>query len=255
MWFTIFLALVIVAAIAARFIGQVKPLAEVHDAAAAIVRTPVPTQNPHLAQAFRMPAYGRVPPNIDELMGRATPDRQEEVLAAVFVTRANYRAGYLIATTRYVRWIGTRPIRSAASHSWGSLRRRRFTRHSPIIRMLCPAISTGDAVYYIRGYQKGREFIELLKVLDEAFIWEEGQNQRPATDESSRPGDETAGRRPLDRGRADPQAAVRPNRAHGQTDTQPLGSPRVCVEESCDLNGRSTQKLRCPACGEFTQLA
>jgi hypothetical protein len=44
MWFTIFLAIVIVAAIAARFIGQVKPLAEVHGAAAAIVRTPVPTQ-------------------------------------------------------------------------------------------------------------------------------------------------------------------------------------------------------------------
>ena len=53
---------------------------------------------------------------------------------------------------------------------------------------------------------------------------------------------------PLVSGRAEP--AVMSHRV-GST---PLGSPRVCVQLSCDLKDQPTHKLRCAHCDEFTQL-
>jgi hypothetical protein len=42
--------------------------------------------------------------------------------------------------------------------------------------------------------------------------------------------------------------------ANTVAETRPLGSPRICAEQSCDLAGQPTEKLRCSACGKFTQL-
>jgi hypothetical protein len=99
-----------------------------------------------------------------------------------------------------------------------------------------------------------------VEILDEGAVEISGYGRRPVPPSTIVPWhriwEVTAIPMPLaDRRSTASAASVLPVGAHSVVDAQPLGSPRICVEQSCDLTGQRTEKLRCPSCDNFTQFA
>src|SRR5438093_5484242 len=81
------------------------------------VLEPFDTPNPWLQKLFNMPSYGRVPTAAIGLLREVSPDVDERLLAAVKCEHGRMRRGYLLATTKWLRWIRTFPGRS--EDMWG----------------------------------------------------------------------------------------------------------------------------------------
>lgn len=70
------------------------------------------TPNPWESKITSSPHYGKIPPNISELMKRVSADPDEKVISSIWVMNGLLSMGYLVLTTSYIRWIKVFPTQS-----------------------------------------------------------------------------------------------------------------------------------------------
>jgi hypothetical protein len=127
---------------------------------------PFETPNPWLQKLFSMADYGKVPVAAVGLLREVTPDLEERLLAAMKCEHGRLRRGYLLATTKCLRWIRTFPSR--ADDSWGYDYKLEYKGISLTKAVLI--LGTGDQFQTYRT--RGKPFVGMYNVIQEAMAWE-----------------------------------------------------------------------------------
>jgi hypothetical protein len=127
---------------------------------------PFETLNPWLQRLFNMPSYGKVPAEALGLLREVSPDPDERLLAAVKCEHGRMRRGYLLATTKCVRWIRTFPGRG--EDAWGY--EYKLDYEGLGITKAVLVLGTGDLFQTYRA--RAKPFAEMYKVIQEAMAWE-----------------------------------------------------------------------------------
>jgi hypothetical protein len=142
------------------------PEQDEEDAERESVLEPFETPNPWLQKLFSMPNYGAVPTVAIGLLREVSPDRGERLLAGVKCEHGRMRRGYLLATTKCLRWIRTFPGR--AEDSWGydyKLDNKGISLTKAVL-----ILGTGDQFQTYRT--RAKPFAAMYKVIQEAMAWE-----------------------------------------------------------------------------------
>jgi hypothetical protein len=127
---------------------------------------PFETPNPWLQKLFAMPSYGTVPAVAVGLLREVSPDRDERLLAAVKCEHGRMRRGYLLATTKSLRWIRTFPSRG--EDTWGYEYKLDYKGMGITKAVL--VLGTGDQFQTYRT--RGKPFAMMYNVIVEAMAWE-----------------------------------------------------------------------------------
>lgn len=127
---------------------------------------PFDTPNPWLQKLFGMADYGKAPTVAIGLLSEVSPDRDERLLAAVKCEHGRLRRGYLLATTKALRWIRTFPSR--AQDSWGYDYKLDYKGISITKAVLI--LGTGDQFQTYRT--RAKPFAAMYNVIQEAMAWE-----------------------------------------------------------------------------------
>jgi hypothetical protein len=140
--------------------------ADTYDTELESVVEPFDTPNPWLQRLFNMPDYGKVPAETIGLLREVSPDADERLLAAVKCEHGRMRRGYLLATTKCVRWIRTFPGRGEDSWGYGY----KLDYKGLGITKAVLVLGTGDLFQTYRA--RAKPFAEMYKVIQEAMAWE-----------------------------------------------------------------------------------
>lgn len=130
------------------------------------VLAPFDTENPWLQKVFSLPAYGRVSAQAVELLREISPDLSERIVATLPTRHGRWRRGYLIATTRCLRYIQVLPTRNDD-----------FWDYSYKLEVrggigLGGVIETVDGHLFQTRYGKARKFRDLYAAMQHATAWE-----------------------------------------------------------------------------------
>jgi Short C-terminal domain len=126
------------------------------------------TPNPWLQKLFNMPHYGTVPAVALGLLREVSPDHEERLLAAVKCEHGRLRRGYLLATTKCLRWVRTFPNRG--DDTWGYEYKLDYKGISVIKAVLI--LGTGDQFQTYKA--RAKPFAAMYNVILEANAWEAG---------------------------------------------------------------------------------
>jgi hypothetical protein len=149
---------------------------EIEEAEQESVLEPFETPNPWLQKLFEMPAYGTVPSVALGLLREVSPDHDEVLLAAIKVQHGRVRRGYLLATTNWLRWIGTFPTRQDDLWSYDyKLEYRGLSLAKAVI-----ILASGDQFQTWRV--RGKPFVEMYNVIQQARVWNTANMDQIAVD-------------------------------------------------------------------------
>jgi hypothetical protein len=129
---------------------------------------PFETANPWLRRVFSLPAYGKTPAGAVQALRRVSPDPDEHVVAGLRASHSRSRRGYLIATTKLLRWVQTFPTASDDFWDYG-------------LKIEVPAsgileLGSGD-LFQVR-WGTAKRFRELHAAMQQAVAWE-AENTTP----------------------------------------------------------------------------
>jgi hypothetical protein len=124
------------------------------------------TPNPWLQKLFSMPTYGTVPATAIGLLREVSPDRDERLLAAIKTQHGRMRRGYLLATTKWLRWIGTFPTRQ--DDLWAYDYKLEY-KGASLTKAVITSVS-GDQFQTWRT--RGKPFVEMYNVIQQAMAWD-----------------------------------------------------------------------------------
>lgn len=124
------------------------------------------TPNPWLQKLFSMPNYGQVPTMAVGLLREVSPDPDERLLAAVKCEHGRMRRGYLLATTKWLRWIRTFPSRAedAWEYNW------KLDYQGLSLTKAVLILGTGDQFQTYRA--RAKPFAAMYTVIQQAMAWE-----------------------------------------------------------------------------------
>jgi len=140
--------------------------AELEEVEQESVVEPFETPNPWLQKLFAMADYGKVPTAALALLREATPDPDERLLAAVKCEHGRMRRGYLLATSKGLRWIKTFP--GKGQDSWGYEYKLDYKGISLTKAVLI--LGSGDQFQTFRT--RAKPFAAMYGVIQEAMAWE-----------------------------------------------------------------------------------
>jgi hypothetical protein len=130
------------------------------------VLAPFETENPFLREVFARKDYGQVPARAADLLLLNSPDPDEHLLAAMRTKHGGYRRGYLLITTKCLRWVQTFPYRD--SDHW-PLEYSLEIQGGPLQGgLIYPA---GGRQFQIR-WGKAKAFGEIYRLVQQAEEWE-----------------------------------------------------------------------------------
>ena len=125
------------------------------------------TSNPWLRKLFGLPEFGRAPGIALGLLRSASPDPEERLLGAIKCGHGITSRGYLIATTHFLRWIQTLPIRDDD-----------FWSYENALQVSGNVITTSDGMNFQVGFgnlglgSHARKFAALYRAIQQAKAWE-----------------------------------------------------------------------------------
>lgn len=129
---------------------------------------PHATENPWLGKLFAMPGYGDIPPKAIEALRSVSPDPGERLVAAIECQNGPMRIGWLLATTKMLRWVRRLPTR--AEDMWGYDRKVAASSMGPGgILHVC------DLNFQCKGMFSGKaakRFVEAHNAMQQALAWE-----------------------------------------------------------------------------------
>lgn len=137
---------------------------------------PFETENPWLQKLFSMPSYGRVPTEAIALLRELTPDPDEQLLAAVKCEHGRMRRGYLLATTKALRWVRTFPNR--AEDSWGY----NYKLDYKGLGLTKAVLILGDVEQFQTYKTRAKPFAAMYGVIQEAMAWGEAHAHETVMD-------------------------------------------------------------------------
>jgi tetratricopeptide (TPR) repeat protein len=132
------------------------------------VLEPFETPNPWLQKLFAMPAYGRVPVIAVSLLREVSPDSDERLLAAIKVMHGRLRSGYLLATTKWLRWIGTFPMRQDDFWSY----EYKVEYEGMGLGLTRGVIILASGHQFQTWSSRGKRFVQMYSVIQQAMSWE-----------------------------------------------------------------------------------
>jgi len=139
------------------------------------------TPNPWLQKLFSMPGYGTVPTVAIGLLREVSPDRDERLLAAVKSEHGRMRRGYLLATTKWLRWIRTFPGR--ADDQWGYDYKLEYKGIS--ITKAVIILGSGDQFQTYRT--RAKPFVQMVNVIQQAMMWDAAHTDQTVVEALSTP--------------------------------------------------------------------
>lgn len=152
------------------------PEQEQEEAEQESVLAPFETPNPWLQKLFSMPAYGTVPTAAIGLLREVSPDPDESLLAAVKTEHGRFRRGYLLATTKWLRWIRTFPTREHDMWDYGNkVEYKGMTLTKALLRL-----SSGDQFQTWRT--RAKPFAQMYGVIQQAMMWEAAHAKQMAAE-------------------------------------------------------------------------
>jgi Short C-terminal domain len=156
---------------------------EADDAEQESMLEPFETSNPWLQKLFAMPSYGRVPVTAINLLREVSPDEEERLLTAMKVHHGALRSGYLLATTKYLRWIQTFPTRQ--EDVWGYDHKLEYKGIGLGLTRGVIILASGDQFQTWRA--RGKPFAQMYSIILQAVVWEASNADQTVVAAISRP--------------------------------------------------------------------
>jgi tetratricopeptide (TPR) repeat protein len=132
------------------------------------VLEPFETPNPWLQKLFAMSTYGRVPTTATSLLREVSPDSEERLLAAIKVMHGQLRSGYLLATTKWLRWIGTFPTRQ--DDLWSYEYKLEYKGMGLGLTRGVIILASGDQ--FQTWSVRGKRFMQMYSIIQQAMAWQ-----------------------------------------------------------------------------------
>lgn len=140
------------------------------------VLEPFETPNPFLQKLFTMPNYGAVPVVSLGLLREVSPDLDERLLAAIKSEHGRMRRGYLLATTKWLRWVRTFPSR--ADDQWGYDYKLEYKGISLTKAVII--LGSGDQFQTYRT--RAKPFVQMVNVIQQAMMWDADHTEEAVVD-------------------------------------------------------------------------
>ena len=134
------------------------------------------TPNPWLQKLFNMPNYGTVPAVAVGLLREVSPDSDERLLTAIKAEHGRMRRGYLLATTKWLRWIRTFPGR--ADDQWGYDYKLEYKGISLTKAVII--LGSGDQFQTYRS--RAKPFVQMVNVIQQAMMWDADNTEQMVVD-------------------------------------------------------------------------
>jgi hypothetical protein len=132
------------------------------------------TDNPHINRIFQSQAFGQVPMKAVELLEKVSPDSNELLVYAVRTRHGQWKRGYLLLTTRGVRWVQTLPVfaEDLYSFDWKIEYKR--------LGLLKGLLTTADGDQFQLLATKAKAFRDLFYQLAQAGEWQVASDSESA---------------------------------------------------------------------------
>jgi hypothetical protein len=149
-------------------VGSGHRFLEEHHMADDAILAPHPTENPWLSKLFAIPEYGDIPRKAVDALRSVTPDSDEQLVGAIECQNGPMRIGWLLATTKNLRWVRRLPTR--AEDMWPYDQKVSASSIGP-----GGILHVGDLNFQCKGMFSGKSakrFVEACRAMQQALVWE-----------------------------------------------------------------------------------
>jgi hypothetical protein len=148
------------------------------------VLEPFDTPNPWLQKLFAMPAYGSVPTRALSLLREVSPDHDERLLTAIKVMNGRVRGGYLLATTKWLRWIQIFPMRQEELWSYDY----KVEYKGLGLPLTMGVIISASGLQFQSWGSRGKQFVQMYSIIQQAMTWDASSTDQKVAAALSKPG-------------------------------------------------------------------